>query len=164
MTVTVKKRPVVVGLLGALAVSATIIAHHEGRSLVAYLDPVGIPTICEGVTKGVKLGDVRTHEQCDAALAAEVRRHAQVVDRYVRTPMSPNTYASVVSFVYNVGEGNFRTSTLLRKINMGDVAGACHEMPRWVYAKRRKLAGLVKRREAEKALCLSGLTSRAILP
>lgn len=142
------------GLGTALAISATVVASFEGRNLVAYLDPVGIPTICEGVTQGVKLGDVRTPEQCDAALATEVRRHARAVDKYIRVPVSPNTYASLVSFVYNVGEGNFARSTLLRKLNRGDIAGACNEMPKWVYANGRKLKGLERRREAERKLCL----------
>jgi lysozyme len=127
----------------------------EGRSLLAYLDPVRIPTICEGITRGVKLGDVATPEQCDAALAEEVRRHAAAVDSYVHVPMSPNTYAALISFAYNAGDENLRNSTLLRKLNSGDRVGACNELPRWVYAGGRKLQGLVRRREAERKLCLS---------
>lgn len=142
------------GLTGILAVSGSLIAYFEGRSLLAYLDPVGIPTICEGVTKGVKLGDKRTHAECDEALAHEVRLHAAIVDKYVTVPMSPNTYAALVSFVYNVGEGNFRNSTLLRKLNVGDKVGACNELNRWVYAKGKKLNGLVERRRQERLLCL----------
>lgn len=143
-----------VGLTGSLAVAAATICCYEGRSLFAYLDPVGIPTICEGIIEGVKLGDVRTPEQCDAALATEVRRKAAAVDKYVHVPLSPNTHAALVSFVYNVGETNFRNSTLLRKLNAGDRVGACNELPKWVYAKGKKLGGLVKRREAERTLCL----------
>lgn len=149
-----RTRAVVTGLSGALAVSASLIGYFEGRRLVAYLDPVRIPTICEGVTRGVKLGDVATHQQCDAALALEVRRHAVVVDKYVRVPLTPNEYAAWVSFVYNVGEGNFRKSQALRKLNSGDHIGACNEMSRWVWAGPTKLNGLVKRREAERELCL----------
>lgn len=160
------------GLTGALAVSASMITYFEGRSLIAYLDPVGIPTICDGIIQGVMLGDVRTPEQCDAALVAEVRRKAAAVDKYVRVPVSPNTYAALVSFVYNIGEGNFRNSTALRKINAGDTAGGCDAMRLFVCGtvtkgtgarsgpcanvKRDKilLRGLVRRREAERALCL----------
>lgn len=149
-----KKTAVKAGLTGTLAVSASLIAYFEGRRLVAYIDPVGIPTICEGITLGVKLGDKYTEAQCDAALEAEVRLKARVVDKYVRVPVSPNTYAALVSFVYNVGEGNFRNSSLLRKLNAGDKVGACNEMTRWVYAGGKKLNGIVKRREAEKQLCL----------
>jgi lysozyme len=143
------------GLSGILAVAAGMIGYFEGRSLFAYLDPVGIPTICEGVTRGVRLGDRATPQECDARLAEEVRRHARVVDRYVRVPVGPNTYASLVSFVYNVGEGNFARSTLLRRLNAGDRVGACNEMLKWVYAKGRKLPGLVTRRQTERALCLA---------
>jgi lysozyme len=142
------------GLTGALAVSAGFIGYFEGRNLFAYLDPVGIPTICEGITRGVTLGEKRTPEQCDAALAVEVRRAANIVARNVTVPLSENRYAALISFVYNVGEGNFARSTLLRKLNAGDGVGACNEMTKWVYAKGRKLNGLVKRRETERALCL----------
>jgi len=151
---TLRTRVVNVGLTGALAVSASVITYFEGRRLAAYLDPVGIPTVCEGITLGIKLGDKRTPAQCDAALEAEVRLKASIVDKYVRVPISHNTYAALISFVYNVGEGNFRGSTLLRKLNAGDKVGACNEMRRWIYAGGKKYAGLVKRREAERQLCL----------
>ncbi|HHP7177414.1 TPA: glycoside hydrolase family protein, partial [Pseudomonas aeruginosa] len=53
---------------GAVAIASALVAAHEGRSLVAYVDPVGIPTICEGITAGVRLGDRATPQQCDALL------------------------------------------------------------------------------------------------
>lgn len=134
--------------------AASFISYFEGRNLVAYLDPVGIPTICEGVTRGVRLGQVATEQECDVRLSEEVRRAAAAVDRNVRVRLTPTGYAAWVSFVYNVGERNFAKSTALEKLNAGDTVGACNEMPRWVYAGGRKLKGLVKRRQAEFELCV----------
>lgn len=145
------------GLTGALAVAGSYIAYFEGRSLTAYLDPVGIPTICEGVTRGVRLGDVATPQECDMHLELEVYSHAADVDRLVKVPLTSNEYAAWVSFVYNVGAPAFAKSTALRKLNAGDHRGACLEMKRWVYAGGKKYQGLERRRQAESALCLSGL-------
>lgn len=142
---------------GALAIALPLVGYYEGRSLVAYLDPVGIPTICYGSTAGVKLGQTRTAAECDALLAAELGEAIAVVDRLSRNPQPDTRRAALGSFVYNVGAGSFERSTLLRKLNAGDVAGACAELSRWVYAKGRQLAGLVKRRAAERELCEVGL-------
>nr|WP_269497860.1 lysozyme [Castellaniella sp. S9] len=123
---------------------------------MAYIDPVGIPTICEGFTHGVKMGDVATPAQCDALTRQEVARALAVVD--ASAPGLPDgPRVALASFVYNVGPGAYNGSTLLRKLRAGDVIGACKELPRWVYAGGRKLAGLVKRRNAEMQICLSGL-------
>lgn len=148
-----KSHTIKIGLSGSLAVAASIAGYFEGRSLIAYLDPVGIPTICDGVTKGVKLGDKKTVEECDAMFSLELMHHNAIVKKYVRVPMSSAREAALTSFVYNVGEGNFRSSTLLRKLNAGDPS-ACAEMKRWVYAGGRKLRGLERRRQAEFELCV----------
>lgn len=141
---------------GALAAAVALVGWYEGRSLVAYIDPVGIPTICEGFTHGVKMGDVATPAQCDALTRQEVARALAVVD--ASAPGLPDgPRVALASFVYNVGPGAYNGSTLLRKLRAGDIAGACRELPRWVYAGGRKLAGLVKRRNAEMQICLSGL-------
>ena len=65
---------------GVIAAAIGLVAAWEGRSLVAYVDPVGIPTICEGYTHGVSLSDVATPAQCDALTEQEVRRALAVVD------------------------------------------------------------------------------------
>jgi len=138
----------------ALAISTTVVGYFEGRSLVAYLDPVGIPTICEGITSGVSLGDVSTHEECDDKLKNALNEFSDAVDKHVTVPLKPTQHAALISFVYNVGETNFARSTLLRKLNSGDYDGACHELPRWVYAKGVRLRGLEIRRQKEMEICL----------
>jgi len=72
-----------------------------------------------------------------------------------KVPLNAHELAAYTSFVFNVGHGNFASSTLRRRLNEGDREGACEELKRWVYAKGQKLPGLVKRREAERQLCLA---------
>lgn len=142
---------------GVIAAAIGLVAAWEGRSLVAYVDPVGIPTICDGFTHGVKMGDVATPERCDALTEQEVRKALAVVDRSVPQTLPDGVRVALASFVYNVGAGAYANSTLLRKLRAQDIAGACRELDRWVYAGGRKLRGLERRRQAERQLCLSSL-------
>lgn len=140
---------------GVIALSAAVVGWFEGKSNVAYLDPVAIPTICYGYTPNVRLGDRKTDAECDALLLEEIGRALAVVDASVTGPMTESRRAAFASFVYNVGSGNFRRSSVLRLINQGDVRGSCDALLKWVNAGGKKLAGLVKRREAERELCLA---------
>ena len=139
----------------ALATTASLIAGFEGFRTVAYLDPVAVPTACFGMTKGVEIGQVFTEAECEEHLFEEVVHFQREVRQRVDVPLTQNQLAAFTSFTYNVGVGAFEQSTLRRKLNAGDYEGACNELPRWVYAKGVKLPGLVKRREAERELCLS---------
>ena len=154
---SLKQRIIVGALTGALGMAGAVVTWFEGRSLVAYLDPVGIPTICEGITAGVRLGQTTTDAECDVLLAKELGQAMDIVDRMAIHEQPDTRRAALGSFVYNVGAGAFARSTLLRKLNGGDVAGACAELSRWVYAGGKQLAGLVKRRAAERELCEAGL-------
>ena len=144
-------------LTGVLGMTGALVTWFEGRSLVAYLDPVGIPTICEGVTQGVKLGDRATPAQCDQLLQRELRIALTAVDRQVRVPLPDTRRAALGSFVYNVGERRCSSPTRLRLMHGGDARGACAQLSRWVYAGGKQLAGLVNRRAAERELCEVGL-------
>ena len=152
-----QQRIIAASLAGAVGMAGVLVTNFEGRSLVAYLDPVGIPTICEGVTRGVRLDQTKSPAQCDALLQQELSIAMAGVDRNVTRPLPETRRAALASFVYNVGEPQFKASTLLRKLNAGDVRGACAELSRWVYAKGTKLKGLVNRRAAERELCEVGL-------
>lgn len=140
-----------------LAIAAVAVAGFEGLRTAAYLDPVGIPTICFGHTAGVKLGDRKSVEECEALLVDEVAFFGQAIEQAVIVPISQEEYAAYTSFAYNVGVGAFKRSTLLRYLNAGDREAACNQLPRWVYARGIKLPGLVNRRNEERDLCLSGL-------
>lgn len=137
-----------------VAIATTCVAGFEGVRQVAYYDPVGIPTICFGETVGVKMGDRKTMDECKAMLADSLMIANSAVDRCVKVPINDNQRAALVSFTYNVGSGNLCRSSLVRKMNAGDIIGGCNELPLWVYAKGIKLPGLVKRREAERQMCL----------
>jgi lysozyme len=92
-------------------------------------------------------------------LEARVGEFAAQVQSSIANPQPDTRIAALTSFAYNVGIDNFRKSTLLRKLNAGDIVGACNELPRWNKAKGQVLPGLVKRREAERQLCLKGIRS-----
>ena len=139
----------------AIAIAAPFVAYFEGYRPVAYLDPVAIPTICYGHTAGVQLGQTKTKAECDELLRADLGQALVHVNRLATVPMPDSRRAALASFVYNVGPTAFAGSTLLRKLNAGDAVGACNELPRWVMAKGKVLPGLVKRRQAERELCLS---------
>lgn len=147
------------GLGTALAATLAmpVTAHFEGVRLEAYLDPVGIPTICHGETLNVELGQTKTREECDALFEARLGYFAHRVNMASDIELPPETHAALTSFAYNVGMGAFERSTLLRKLNAGDIEGACNELPRWKYAGGRVFNGLIRRRQAEKDLCLDGI-------
>ena len=147
-----QQRVLAASMAGALGMAGVLVSKLEGRSLVAYLDPVGIPTICEGVTKGVRLGQSKTPAQCDELLQRELSIAMAGVDRNVRVHMPDTRRAALASFVYNVGEPQFASSDLVRKLNAGDVRGACAQLSRWIYAQGKVLAGLVNRRADRKSV------------
>lgn len=140
-------------------VVVTLVGGFEGLRTVAYRDPVGIPTICFGETKNVRMGMTATVEECKGMLTESLVEHERGMAKCLRDPDSipDKTYGAFVSFTYNVGVGAFCRSTLARKANAGDLASACNQLLFWTRAGGIKLPGLVKRREAERELCLEGL-------
>jgi len=140
---------------GALMTAAAIVTEFEGRSLIAYIDPVGIPTICDGITPGVKLGDVATAKQCDDKLTFHLFNVLSDLSDCIEQDLPKHEWAALVSWAYNVGTGAACSSTLVRKINNGlPPAGYCNELHRWVYAGGRVLSGLERRRTAEYQICI----------
>lgn len=143
-------------IAGSLAMAVSIVGYFEGRELIGYADPVGIPTICYGHTATAKVGDTKSPEECERLLQQDLGIALNAVDHALPN-LPAQTRAALGSFTYNVGVGSFNGSTLLRKAKSGDLIGACNELTRWVYAGGRKLKGLVNRRAAERELCLAGL-------
>lgn len=139
-----------------LAQALAIIREFEGCELVAYPDPGsgGDPwTVGYGATgDGIGPGTIWTQEQANERLAADVARFDAGVMARVRVPLAPHERAALVSFAYNVGLQAFGHSTLLRKLNAGDKAGAIREFARWNKASGKVMAGLTRRRAAEAAL------------
>jgi lysozyme len=139
-----------------IALASTLLVGFEGVRTVAYYDPVGIPTVCMGETKGVKIGDVYTLDQCKAIANGRVEEFAAGVEKALKVKVSDKTFASFVSFSYNLGLNVF-TNKIAPLANAGDMIGACKRMGLYTMAHGITLPGLVKRRQEEVALCLDGL-------
>lgn len=136
--------------------SIDLIKSYEGLRLTAYLCPANIPTIGYGHTRTVIRTDVgkRTISQVEAErlLEQDLVRFENAVKGLVKVPLTSNQYGALVSFTYNLGEGNLASSTLLKRLNASDFAGASAEFAKWNKAGGKVLAGLTRRRAAEAAL------------
>jgi len=160
-------------LAAALLIATPVVGHFEGRELVAYLDAVDKPTICDGWTRGVKLGDQATPAQCDALTRKGLEEAAQVFGAWVPQDvidrLPAKTIAAFLSFIYNVGPGgpgvkdgfvwlkSGTHSTMLRELQAGRIAQACAQLSNWTRAGSVHLRGLVRRRAAERELCEADL-------
>lgn len=136
-----------------------LIKSFEGCILRAYKDAVGIWTIGYGHTGDVLPGMEITIIQAEEYLKSDLFKFEKSVSAYVTIPLTQDMFDALVSFTYNVGIGAFKSSTLLKKVNRGDIEGAAGEFNKWIYAGKKILPGLVKRREAEKNLFLKGYGS-----
>lgn len=120
---------------GATAVVAVtggvLVGPWEGKENHAYKDIVGVATDCYGRTKGVKMGDYSTDEQCEKALAEDLTAYNKAMMKHVKVELKPYEEIAYTSFVWNVGETGFKNSTLLKKLNSGDSLGACKEILNW---------------------------------
>jgi lysozyme len=129
-----------------------LIKSFEGLRLSAYKCPADVWTIGYGTTAGVKPGQTITKERAEELLREDVERFEAQVLRLVKVPLTQGQHDALVSFVYNLGAGNLSNSTLLRLLNSGDYKGASAQFDRWTRAGGKTLAGLVRRRAAERAL------------
>ena len=139
-----------------------LIREFEGFRSKPYQCPAGVPTIGYGSTRyedgtPVTLND----EPIDQARANDImrttlaREYEPAVQRYVKVPLTQGQYDALVDFAYNAGAKNLLQSTLLKKLNAKNYAGASKEFEKWVYGGGKVLPGLVRRRKAEQALFLS---------
>lgn len=131
-----------------------LIKHFEGLRLQAYQCPAKVWTIGYGHTAEVNSDDVITEEAADHFLRQDVEDSERAVNLNVHVPLTQNQFDALVSFVFNLGGGNFRASTLLKKLNARDYDGTAKELLRWDNAGGEKSPGLARRREAEKVLFL----------
>lgn len=143
----------------AIEVAAALCRRFEGFRPRPYLCPAGVPTIGYGATfyedgTRVTLFDAPiTRQRAEALLLWHVRtRYLPAVIRLCPGVDTPDRLAALIDFTFNLGSGNLRASTLRRKVNAGDWDAAQIELRKWVMAGGRRLAGLVRRREAEAAL------------
>lgn len=163
-----RARNALIGATGAVALAITaLIQPWEGRENKAYRDIVGVWTICDGETKGVKPGMVKTDAECDAMLLRRVendfyRPLTKCIANYTKLPVS--LQASLLSAGYNVGTGAICKSTAARLARAGKFREACHAITRFNRAGGKVIRGLKLRREygdanriGELELCLEGV-------
>lgn len=147
---------------GAAAIATALAIPAEGLRQIAYRDPVGIPTICFGSTKGVHMGDTATVEQCREMLTREMLEAVEQVDR-CQPGLPLEVLAAFADAAYNVGPVvacDTGRSTAARLLAARQWRAACEQLPRWDKARVAgvmvTLPGLTKRRAAEREVCLRG--------
>lgn len=144
----------------ATAIAVALAIPAEGLRNWAYRDPVGIPTICFGSTRGVQMGDYKSTEQCRTLLGEEMREAVSTVERCI--PGLPvKVLAAFADTVFNAGPtiACSPTGSTARKLLLaGKFDDACRQLPRWNKARVAgvlvELPGLTKRRAASMAVCL----------
>ena len=129
-----------------------LIRSFEGLRLNAYKCLAGVVTIGYGTTKGVKMGDSVTKAEAESMLCDDVQRFVDHIEALVTVPLNQNHIDALASFVYNVGPTAFAKSTLLKYLNAGLYKDAAGQFLRWNRAANNVVAGLTRRRVAEKAL------------
>ena len=137
----------------------SLIKSFEGLMLNPYLCSAGKPTIGWGSTyypdgKKVTLQDKEITEEKAFEILEYIanKDFGNNINKVVKVPLNQNQFDALVSFAYNVGNGNFNSSTLLRKLNSSDYEGAANEFKKWNRSGGKILAGLARRRKAEKEL------------
>lgn len=132
-----------------------LIKEFEGLRLKAYKCPGGVWTIGYGHTAGVKPGIVISEAQAEEYLKVDLIAFERYLNG-LRLALNQNQFDVLISFIYNVGTGNFSSSTLLRKVRANPQDNSImDEFLRWVYSKGRVLPGLQRRRLAEMKLYFS---------
>lgn len=125
-------------------------------TISSYRCPAGKWTIGWGSCKAVRSGMKITKDEAELRLREDIREHADIVKQYVTVPLTQGQFDSLVSFVFNLGGGNFRSSTLLKKLNKGLYDDVPEQILRWnkarIDGKLTPLKGLTRRRAAEAAI------------
>lgn len=149
----------------ALSSALALIKQFEGCVLHPYLCPASCWTIGWGSrimpdgTEVTKESKNITQEQADQMLSFNISNLFDEIKTLVTFKITSNQAAALIDFAYNLGLTRLKESTLLKKLNIGDIRAAANEFPRWDHVNGKPMAGLLKRREAEKTLFLKGALS-----
>ena len=130
----------------------SLIKKFEGCRLKAYYCSGGVLTIGYGHTGGVKETDTITQEEADKLLKGDVLKFEKYVSDNVKVDLDQSQFDALVAWTFNLGPGNLRESTMLKKLNNGEYESVPFEMRRWNKAGGKTLDGLIRRREAESLL------------
>lgn len=150
------KQGAAISAVGAATVS--LLLAWEGLRTTPYLDSIGKLTVCVGETQNVRPTDVYTAAQCRAMLVRRLDVFETGIRACLKNPdaVPDGAYVASISLAYNVGIAAYCGSTVRRKLDAGDVRGACDAFRLFTRAGGRQIKGLVNRREAERAVCLKG--------
>ena len=138
-----------------------LVKEFEGLRTTAYKDSAGVWTIGYGTTgrAGVGIDPVEgmeiTEAEAEYYLQKGLEKFSTEITGAITQPINENEFGAFVSLAYNIGSGAFKRSTALRKFNAGDKQGSANAMLMWNKAGGRVLNGLIRRREAERALFLT---------
>jgi lysozyme len=153
-----------------------LIKEFEGLKLTAYQDSVGVWTIGYGTTAAAGVGITPrqgmtiTQSEAEWYLQKAIQKFADAIKPSITAPVNENQFGAMVSLAYNVGPNAFKRSSVLKRFNSGDIAGAADAFRLWNKARNAKtgkmevLRGLVRRREAERALFLKPVAVKAVAP
>jgi len=142
-----------------ILVATPFIAKWEGLETTAYRDIVGVPTVCYGETRGVRMGDSYTKAECMKMLQVAVGEYYSKLEPCMTNKNMPvGVQASLLELSYNVGTSSVCKSTMMKLANAGRYKEACNELRKWVKADGETVRGLQNRRADSKAtLCQKGL-------
>jgi len=129
-----------------------LIKRFEGLNLTPYRCPAGVWTIGYGHIRTVREGMKITEADAEYLLKSDLEISEKIVSRLVEVPLTDNQFSALVSFVFNVGGGNFERSTLLKLLNRGWYEQVPAQFMRWNKAGGSVVTGLTRRRTAEAQL------------
>ena len=153
----------IAGTVAWLVIATPFVAGFEGYAKRPYVDAVGTGhpiTWCYGETaadggKVPVMGTLFTKAECTASLQDKLTRvYDPMVRKCIRVPLPPHREAALVSFVFNLGPGAQCSGPVGRYLNAGNVVAACNSLLAYDHANGVRLAGLTRRRQAERQLCL----------
>lgn len=158
-------------VVAGMATAVPFIVGFEDEKLKSYQDAVGIWTICGGETFGVSKNDALTKEQCRMLTQSRIGQFMMTIAEMIEVPITANTLAAHTSFAYNIGLSAYKDSQTFKLTNAGKIKAGCEAIATCTYSKEKKrnvgygcglakgkpLNGLIRRRQEEKNLCLSGL-------
>lgn len=130
------------------------IVGYEGYTDRAVIPvPGDVPTIGFGTTENVRMGDRISPQEAIRRAVVDISSKESAIKRCVHVPLTQYEYDAYTSLTYNIGDHAFCTSTIVKKLNVGDYAGGCAEISRWDKQNGKHLKGLTNRRARERATC-----------
>jgi lysozyme len=136
------------------AAGRDLIKKYESLRLDVYRDVVGLLTVGYGHRTDLSIGTHITEDSANKLFDSDIAKFEAAVSDMLESEITSNQFSAIVSLAYNVGAAKIAKSTLIRKLNSGDIEGAAEEFLRWDKAGSRAVAGLTRRRKAERLLFL----------